>query len=225
MQRISAASGFRSGLTRYRWVLTAVIAAVLILVAVLVILDSVISRKTLLVQNRILEEELQRSAVAESGAMEFQRYLDGGARGRHVIDGPALHRFIEMRYDSRIPDSLGHWRIVLQEDKAEVEGVVHLERYLQQMGMDSPAALEPMAGQDVPFGFRGRLESASGRGRFIIEEVTLMGLPLPLELVERVAGSSSENQGSALIQQFPLPGGIAGAMIDGDRVVINGGQP
>jgi hypothetical protein len=225
VKRVSAARARGGGLARFRWILAAVIAAVLILVVILTLLNTAISRKSRLLQDRILEENRTAAASAASGAALFERYLSDGAPGAHVVSGAALHRFIEKRYGSTVPDSIGPWRIVLSDGLALVEGVVDLEAYLLQMGMEQPVSLGTMAGQEIPFGFRGRLDSSSGMGRFVIEEVTLLGLPLPLDLVERVAGSSADGSGSVLIQQFPLPDGIVEAVIEGDRMVIHGVQP
>lgn len=223
VERNSEATGRRAGLARYRWMLVAVIASVLVLAAVLAALNSAVSRKISRVQDRISEAKRQSAGEADIGGADFERYLADGTRGGHVIDGPALHRFIELRYGSRIPDSVGPWRIVLHDGLADVEGVVDLERYLQQVGMEQPASLGSIVGQEIPFGFSGRLEAENGRGRFVIEEVTLLGLPLPLELVERVGDGNSGS--SVLIQQFALPGDISGARIVGDKVEIYGGHP
>lgn len=210
------------GSGRFRWVLVAVVTLALVCAVTLTVINGAVSRKTRLLQNRILEAKQQEAAAAEKGAEQFQSYLESGASGRHVVDGPALHRFIEKRYGASVPDSVGPWRILLVDGLAAVEGVVDLEAYLQQMGMEQPASFGAVTGQEIPFGFRGHLETGHGRGRFVIEEVTLLGLPLPLDLVERVAGDGGS---SVLIQQFPLPAGISEATIDGDRMVIHGDQP
>jgi hypothetical protein len=193
-----------------------------LLVLVPVVLDRVVAGRTRQLQARIAAEQAAGAAAAEREAAAFQTYLARGACGTYTLDGPVLSRFIAARYGALVPQSVGAWRVVLDDASAVVEGVVDLQRYLGEMGMEQPASLSGYTGQEIPFRFRGRLEADHGQGRFTVDEVALLGLPLPLDLVERVAGPSGRGGGSVLIQRFTLPDGISSVRIEDRKLVING---
>lgn len=223
MKRIEPEKG-RAGRTRSRRVLAVVLLAVFLLVAALAVLNLVVSSRARSLQQSIAADRVETAEAAHRAAAGFERYLAGGARGDLILDGPALTRFVDLRYGSGVPHSVEAWRISLRDGRAVVEGVVELQSYLLEMGMEQPASLRGLSGQ-VPFSFRGRLEAGQGRGCLTVEEVTLLGLPLPLDLVERVAGTAGRGEGSVLIQRFNLPEGISRAEIEKDRMVIHGSGP
>jgi hypothetical protein len=215
----------QTGAGRGRRVLLAMLVAAGLLVAVLVVLNLVVSSRARRLKNSITVDNGATAIEAGRAAAGFKNYLAAGARGDHTLDGPGLTRFIAGRYGDQVPRSVGAWRITLREGKTVVGGVVDLEAYLREMGMEQPATLSGFASQDIPFSFRGRLEANQSRGRFTVEEVSLLGLTLPLDLVQRVAESGGGARDSVLVQQFALPGGITGASIEDDRMVIHGQGP
>ncbi len=214
----------RPGRSRTRRFLVALLVAAGLVVTVLVVLNLVVAARARRLQNSITVDQGATALEARRAAAGFERYLAGGARGEYSLDGPGLSRFIDGRYGSRVPRSVRAWRINLLDGRAVVEGVVDLQSYLQEMGMEQPASLRGLTGQDIPFSFRGRLETRQGLGRFTIEEVTLLGLTLPLEMVQRVAGTAG-GRDSVLVQQFDLPAGIADAVMEENRLVIHGQGP
>ncbi len=223
MEKRIQAEKDRPGWSRTRLALVMLLGAAGLLALVLVVLDQVVAGRARRLQARIFAEQGAGAAAAQRDAEAFRNFLAREAVGTHTLDGPALSRFIAGRYGSIVPPSVSAWRIVLVDGAALVEGVVDLQRYLADMGMEQPVSLSGFNGQEIPFSFRGRLEADNGRGRFIVEEVALLGLPLPLDLVERVAGSPSGEE-SVLIQRFTLPDGIFRVWIEDQRMVINGGH-
>jgi len=199
-----------------------------VLVAVLLLLAGLVTVRVL-VGSRARRAEAQIAAVdravaaeAESGVRRFERYLEVGGRGPHELDGPTLTRYLRQRYGARIPSSVETWRVELEDGLVVVGGLVDLDTYLGEMGMERPPALAGLGAQVLPFSFRGTLSSENGQGVFEVCGVSLLGLPLPLELVDRVGNPSGRNGGSVLVQRFRLPDGIRRAALDGDRMVIHG---
>jgi hypothetical protein len=52
--------------------------------------------------------------------------------------------------------------------------------------------------------------------------VTVLGIPLPLDLVEQVGNPAGRPGESVLVQRFALPGGIQRATLHGELMVIHG---
>jgi hypothetical protein len=210
----------RAGQRWFRRLLLAAGIAAAVLVLIFCGLRWHVTQRARTVEQRILEERRDTETAAATAARNMERYLAMGEKTRLAVDGPTLTRFIEGRYGGQVPDSVSSWRVNLMGGEALLEGVVNLERYLGELGLEQPSSLSGLNGGDIPFSVRGRLEAEDGRGRFTVEAVSLLGLPLPLDLVERVGRSGGGD--SVLIQHFDLPRGIERAVIDEDQVVING---
>lgn len=221
MEKRHQAKNVPAGVRRSRRWMVVLLASAGFLVLMLVVLDQMVSCRTRRLQAHISEEQLDNAALAERNAAAFQLFLENGASGSHSLDGPGLSCFIAGRYGSRIPADVGPWRIVLSDGAVVVEGVVDLQGYLKEMEFEQPSSMSGFTGQKIPFSFRGRLEADHGHGLFTVEEVALLGLPLPLDMVERVAGSAGGEK-SVLIQRFALPDGISRIRIESNRMVING---
>lgn len=206
-----------------RWSRRLLLAVVLGAAALLLVRATLrwqVDRRARTVERRILEERRETGAAAASAVRDMERCLAGGERTRLAVDGPTLTRFIDSRYGGQVPESVSSWRVVLAGGEAVLEGVVDLERYLEEQGLEKPPSLSGLGAGDIPFSVRGRLRAEGGRGSFTVEAVCLLGLPLPLDLVERVGASAGG--GSVLVHYFDLPRGIERAVIDEDQVVING---
>ena len=205
-----------------RRVLMAILLLAGLLLLVLVAMRITVAGRASSLQARIEGERRATEAAAQARAADFERYLSSGKRSRSFrLDGPAMTRFMAGRHGHKIPESVSAWRIVFRDGRAVVEGVVNLKRYLAEMGFQQPSSLAGLSGQEVPFSFNGRLVAEAGQGRFTVDEVTILGLPLPLEMVDRVAGTE-DGEESVLVQRFALPAGIEQAVIEDDGMVING---
>jgi len=222
MTHESASEPGRPGRKRFRRLFVVLVLAVVTLLLVRAAFHSHVASRARAVEQRIIEERRATEAAAEAAALAMERYLAGGERGRLAVDGPTLTRFIEGRYGGQVPGSISSWRVTLAGGEAILEGVVDLEQYLEEEGMEQPQSLSGFSGREISFSVRGRLQAEQGRGQFTVVAVHLLGLPLPLDLVERVGRSRDES--NVLVQQFDLPRGIERARVDEDMVVING-QP
>lgn len=137
---------------------------------------------------------------------------------------PEINAYLQFQGSPLLPDGLTDPTIHIENSRqVVVDAIIDLDTIREQR---QRSWLDPLLylGGRMPVVARGTVTSANGAAQVSIEQITISGVPMPVQVLQELVGyytrTPDQPEGTRLDQPIPLPYGISELRLAAGEVVI-----
>ena len=126
----------------------------------------------------------------------ISRRLRSGRRASKrtiVVTEGELNSYVNLSLAGEIPPEVSDLELRLQQGHLGASALVDLDLLREKLPEGGPGAILSMLSGTVPVELEGRLESAEGRARIVLETILIGGVSLPPSLLAQIVSFATRN--------------------------------